>query len=338
MECTNGVRENKSKAGVPLDELTKILKPKYVVTDFTIDTPRVRSPRTGMVCAIHHSRTYVLGLRKDLDYAHRPHNPPGQGELLIKTAAHLIRNIESHYMVMPLEDRRDLDIFKKKQGVGTLKGTMAAITKIRSYSEELAPRHHSNEMGSGGFPNTAYDLQSSLLPTYTAAGGSRWVYTTLNGLVVPRLLSTLEAAAAYGLENGDLEMLSPDSEYGQSAIGNCIPQPVADALAQFISNIRTALIRPPLGEAPIGSTAPRHHTPLACTPTIANAGQSSSFIRRAQPPIPAEGSGTALNGQNAVSYSEEDKATTSGQHPGQSHQRQGVTRPYIHQGSLVSNA
>ena len=179
MECTNGVRENKGKAGVPLDELTKILKPKYVVADFTIDTPRVRSPRTGMVCAIHHSRTYVLGLRKDLDYAHRPHNPPGQGELLIKTAAHLMRNIESHYMVMPLEDRRDLDIFKKKQGVGTLKGTMAAITKIRSYSEKLAPRHHFNEMGSGGFPNTAYDLQSGLLPTYTAAGGSRWVYTTL---------------------------------------------------------------------------------------------------------------------------------------------------------------
>ena len=63
------------------------------------------------------------------------------------------------------------------------------------------------------------------------------MYTTLNGLVVPRLLSTLEAAAAYGLEDGDLEMLSPDSEYGQSAVGNYIPQPVADALAQYISDI-----------------------------------------------------------------------------------------------------
>ena len=152
VECTNGVRKNKGNAGVPLDELTKILKPKYVVTDFTIDTPRVRSPRTGMVCAIHHSRTYVLGLRKDLEYAHRPHNPPGQAELLVKSAAHLVRNIESHYMVMPLEDRRDLDIFKKRQGVGTLKGTMGAVTKIRSYSEQPTHKHHPNEMGRGGSP------------------------------------------------------------------------------------------------------------------------------------------------------------------------------------------
>ena len=238
VECTNGVRENKGNAGVPLNELTKILQPKYAVSNFTIDTPRVRSPRTGMVSALHHSRTYVLGLRKDLEYAHRQHSPPGQGELLVESAAHLVRNIESHYMVMPIEDRRDLDIFKKKQGIGKLKGTMSAITKIREYSTPTTHKHRSNEMGSGGFPDTAYDLQSGLLPTYTAAGGSRWVYTNLNGLAVPRLLSTLEAAAAYGLEDGDLEMLSPDSEYGQSAIGNCIPQPVADALAQFIYDIR----------------------------------------------------------------------------------------------------
>ena len=84
------------------------------------------------------------------------------------------------------------------------------------------------------FRDLVFDPLRGLVPTYTGAGGSGWVSVLQDGLTVVRKPTLREAAAAYGLRYLDEELARP-CEGLQSAIGNAIPGPVAEAfMAQVL--------------------------------------------------------------------------------------------------------
>jgi hypothetical protein len=110
-----------------------------------------------------------------------------------------------------------------------LQRTVQYVGRVAGTRGNRSPSH-------GMYRDLVFDPLRGLMPTFTGAGGSGWVSVLQDGLTVVRKPTLREAAAAYGLRYLDEELTHP-CEGLQSAIGNSIPGPVAEAfMAQVLQD------------------------------------------------------------------------------------------------------
>ena len=228
VECTPGVGERNGCDSSPLDQLRAKLEPLYHVQIMKVDTPRVRSPYSGYVAPVHHSRLYVVATLKA--FRALPMKFRVESESVLAADASPIFgkiSLEGECEAMPTDDVRQLARENRRGGGGSLRNTIQYVGRVAGTRGNKSPSQ-------GMFRDLVFDPLRGLMPTYTGAGGSGWVSVLQDGLTVVRKPTLREAAAAYGLRYLDEELARP-CEGLQSAIGNAIPGPVAEAfMAQVL--------------------------------------------------------------------------------------------------------
>ena len=149
---------------------------------------------------------------------------PFSGESVSMVSAKRCRSmmfVSLHWHKLQRESRRG--------GGGTLQRTVQYVGRVAGTRGNNSPSH-------GMFRDLVFDPLRGLMPTFTGAGGSGWASVRQDGLTVVRKPTLREAAAAYGLRYLDEELAQP-CEGLQSAIGNSIPGPVAEAwMAQVLQD------------------------------------------------------------------------------------------------------
>ena len=145
-------------------------------------------------------------------------------------------------MALPERDVKDLVVSDlHPRGTKELKGTLKPIGLLRDYDSPDG-RRTSPDMLQGHLKETVLDLQLGLSSTSTASSGQDWFTTLLGGPrspLVVRTSSNIEKALTYGIQHlkGNLDLLAPNSELGQSAFGNCVPTPVSDEVSDYIGDL-----------------------------------------------------------------------------------------------------
>ena len=99
--CGRGHRPHKKNSSLPYDILKRKLSRQYHIRTTTVHTPFIQSPRTGKATTVHHTRFYLLALRKDL-----VKNPPKKinlsldESLIHKTSAHVLNSFEEFGLLL----------------------------------------------------------------------------------------------------------------------------------------------------------------------------------------------------------------------------------------------
>ena len=230
VECTPGVNERNGCETSPLDQLQERLRPLYHVQVLKVDTPRVKSPYSGYVAPVHHSRLYVVATLKA--FRQHPMTFAVESDNVLATDASSIFgqiSLDGECEAMPVDDVRQLQRENRRGGGGTLQRTVQYVGRVAGTQGNHSPSH-------GMYRDLVFDPLRGLMPTFTGAGGSGWASVLQDGLTVVRKPTLREAAAAYGLRYLDEELNHP-CEGLQSAIGNSIPGPVAEAfVAQVLQD------------------------------------------------------------------------------------------------------
>ena len=244
-ECVHGVTQELNKGSTsPYSILKGKLAPLYHTRKVTVHSPWVRSPVTGEAAPVHHTRFYLLAVRKDLNVKLPNRISLDEGdEPLVRNAAEVFTVCEKYHMVMLMNDQCNCEETKCRTGAGPMRSGLANTVKTRTYEKEsdsekgLEPKRKRKKMAAGGFPEGVYDYYEGYFPTCTAAGGCRWGQALFNGLARAVIPSNLEVATAYRLRHLPRAFLEPNSEAGLAAIGNSVLQPEADAWAMLIAEL-----------------------------------------------------------------------------------------------------
>ena len=215
-ECTKGILKRVKGRPSAFEEL-KAEAPDFVWQYYLINAGETKSPITGDISALNHTRVHVVGWRRS---CFLPKEIPSLTVNLQKPREEFRSEMDDPeeteaYVTMPFQDHRHLESTGHQHKKGAYYQALIAAPR-----EQGRGHHH--------FVNEGVEPSLGRAPPWTATGGSVWVRRRLNRRIRWTRASIKEGHRLYCLRDLPEWAKREDSILAQMVIGNCVPQNVAD--------------------------------------------------------------------------------------------------------------